>query len=45
MKKIILFLAVIGIFAVSAVSAYAHSGRTNAWGCHYNYKTGVYHCH
>ena len=35
MKKIILFFAIIGIFTVAAISAYAHSGRTNQWGCHY----------
>lgn len=22
-----------------------HSGGTNAYGCHTNHKTGVYHCH
>lgn len=24
---------------------FAHSGRTNASGCHTNHKTGDYHCH
>ena len=23
----------------------AHSGRTDSSGCHYDRKTGVYHCH
>jgi hypothetical protein len=23
----------------------AHSGGTNAYGCHNNHKTGGYHCH
>ncbi|WP_428075481.1 YHYH domain-containing protein [Candidatus Avelusimicrobium luingense] len=45
MKKIILFFAIIGIFTVAAISAYAHSGRTNQWGCHYDHRTGIYHCH
>ncbi len=26
-------------------TAQAHSGRTDATGCHTNYSTGVYHCH
>jgi hypothetical protein len=26
-------------------AAIAHSGRTNAQGCHHNRKTGGYHCH
>lgn len=25
--------------------AFAHSGGTDSKGCHYNHKTGVYHCH
>ncbi|MEZ5648691.1 MAG: YHYH domain-containing protein [Alphaproteobacteria bacterium] len=25
--------------------SFAHSGRTNAKGCHTNHKTGDYHCH
>ena len=25
--------------------AAAHSGGTNSAGCHYNHKTGGYHCH
>ena len=45
MKKVFLFLAVVGIFVVSAMSAYAHSGRTNAYGCHWDHRTGTYHCH
>lgn len=27
------------------VTTFAHSGRTNAYGCHTNKKTGEYHCH
>lgn len=29
----------------SFTAAEAHSGRTNAAGCHTNSKTGDYHCH
>lgn len=28
-----------------AESVFAHSGRTNAMGCHTNRGTGDYHCH
>ena len=38
----------IGI-ALSAIvlsgQALAHSGGTDASGCHLNHKTGIYHCH
>lgn len=30
---------------VAPVGAFAHSGRTNAEGCHTNRKTDDYHCH
>ena len=30
---------------VIASSALAHSGGTDAYGCHYDRKTGIYHCH
>ncbi|PZD71047.1 hypothetical protein C1752_08489 [Acaryochloris thomasi RCC1774] len=36
---------VISFLAIATVSALAHSGRTNASGCHNNSKTGSYHCH
>jgi hypothetical protein len=42
MKKIVAFLLVAGVFALSL---YAHSGRTNAAGCHNDYQNGGYHCH
>lgn len=32
------------LIAMSA-TVWAHSGGTDANGCHYNHKTGVYHCH
>lgn len=41
MKAFLLFLGFIYIFSF----AYAHSGRTDANGCHTNRKTGTYHCH
>lgn len=43
MKKIFLILLVFVL--VVPVFASAHSGRTNAEGCHNNRKTGDYHCH
>lgn len=42
MKK--LAITIIALLAFSA-SAWAHSGGTNAQGCHMNHKTGDYHCH
>ena len=39
MKKVIL-MSVVG-FSI----AFSHSGGTDAYGCHTNHKTGVYHCH
>lgn len=32
-------------FAVTNAPAWAHSGGTNAAGCHYDHKNGGYHCH
>lgn len=43
MRKIIL-TAVLAMGA-SSVPAVAHSGGTDAYGCHTNHTTGVYHCH
>jgi hypothetical protein len=28
-----------------SISAFAHSGRTDANGCHHDRATGTYHCH
>lgn len=37
---------IIIFFVLSNFSlALAHSGRTDSGGCHYNHKTGDYHCH
>jgi hypothetical protein len=33
------------IFLINTAPAFAHSGRTDASGCHTNRSTGVYHCH
>lgn len=41
MKRII----AAALIAMSATVAWAHSGGTDAAGCHYNHKTGGYHCH
>ena len=39
-------LSLLFSFAVSnCAAAYAHSGGTDAGGCHENRKTGDYHCH
>lgn len=36
---------VLGMIVVVSFSAGAHSGRTNAQGCHNDRKNGGYHCH
>ena len=40
MKHLLVIMA-----TLFSLSAFAHSGGTDASGCHYNHKTGVYHCH
>ena len=42
MKRIICLVL---IFILVATSSYAHSGRTDSSGGHYNRKTGEYHYH
>jgi hypothetical protein len=42
MKKIILIAALLSSFTGYAV---AHSGGTDAQGCHIDHKTGIRHCH
>jgi hypothetical protein len=39
MKKIF------SILILGATLLLSHSGGTNSAGCHYNHKTGDYHCH
>jgi len=43
MKKVILILALMTVFATSI--AFAHSGRTDSTGCHTDHRTGIRHCH
>lgn len=33
------------IITTASLAAFAHSGGTDAAGCHTNRTTGVYHCH
>ena len=33
------------VLSLTVTTAFAHSGGTNAAGCHVDHKTGVYHCH
>ena len=40
----ILNLVFMIMFCLST-AAFSHSGGTNDYGCHYNHKTGGYHCH
>mgnify|MGYP006895927844 CR=1 FL=1 len=41
MKKVLLVL----MLSLMAGQAMAHSGGTDASGCHMDHKTGIYHCH
>lgn len=45
MKKIFCLIAIVVLVALSIVSAFAHSGRTDSDGGHYNHDTGEYHYH
>jgi len=38
MKKVIYILIAVGILLVSKNVAFAHSGRTDSWGGHWNYR-------
>ena len=35
----------IALLLAATTAAFAHSGGTDANGCHWDHKTGVYHCH
>ena len=35
----------VAIGAMLSIDGFAHSGRTDSYGCHTNRKTGDYHCH
>lgn len=43
MKKILFSFLILSL--VIPIVTFAHSGRTDANGCHTNRKTGDYHCH
>lgn len=43
MKTIGKMIIVLSLFAMG--SAFAHSGRTDKNGCHYDRKQGTRHCH
>lgn len=38
-------LALAGLLLILAGSASAHSGGTDANGCHHDHKRGTWHCH
>ena len=44
-KNIAILLITLLVTTLVSSDAYAHSGGTNANGCHTNRKTGDYHCH
>ncbi|NBU71862.1 MAG: YHYH domain-containing protein [Proteobacteria bacterium] len=41
MKTLILTLLLAGL----GTASFAHSGGTDIYGCHYDHRTGIYHCH
>lgn len=45
MKKLVCFLSIAVIMLVSVVTAFAHPGRTDSKGGHYDRDTGEYHYH
>lgn len=45
MKKLVCFLSIAVIMLVSVVTAFAHQGRTDGKGGHYDRDTGEYHYH
>jgi hypothetical protein len=45
MKKLSKLLAGAILAVTFAAPVLAHSGGTDASGCHLNHKTGIYHCH
>lgn len=44
MKKIATLL-ISAVLAAGSAAVFAHSGGTDAQGCHIDHKTGVRHCH
>ena len=45
MRKILGFILLVSFILISVSEVFAHSGRTDRRGCHYDRRTGVYHCH
>lgn len=46
MKKSIAIAAIITLLvATASTAAFAHSGGTDAYGCHVDRQTGIRHCH
>lgn len=45
MKKTLCFILLAAFVLIGISEAFAHSGRTDSRGCHYNRRTGTYHCH
>jgi len=44
-RQLIMVLLVATLSVFRPFSAHAHSGGTNADGCHTDHRTGDYHCH
>ncbi len=44
-KNLRFTIFIFALLLIFPISVFAHSGRTNADGCHTNRKTGEYHCH
>lgn len=44
MKKL-LGLMLLAMLSIPSINAIAHSGGTDAQGCHIDHKTGIRHCH
>jgi hypothetical protein len=44
-RHVVIFLLVATLSHLRPAPADAHSGGTNAQGCHTNHRTGDYHCH
>lgn len=45
MKKICIFLFAFLLIIILINNVYAHSGKTDSYGGHYDYSTGTYHYH
>ena len=43
--SLVISLFMLGTMSIFLADSFAHSGGTNASGCHTNRKTGDYHCH